>query len=584
MKKTLNVNLNGRVFTIDEDAYSLLDNYLNSIRICFRKEEGASEIIADFEARIEELFSERNRLGHQVITLEHVEDVIARVGQPADFSDEEEKEEKHHVESELDKGKKKFYRDMDNKLLGGVCSGVATYFGWDVAILRLILIIIPFVISPAFKFSPFHGDFPFNFLSNFPVLLIMTYLILWVIAPAAQTVEQKLQMQGKTITPDNIGKAVAAESAPVATKEKKGCLTGFVNMFVTLLKIGVAGLGCLIGLPVLFALFIVLIVLFAVLFGVGGGLIGVGTGLTGVLPSYLSVNHPMLATITGILMISIPVFVLIYIIITHFAKLKPMNQSIKWVLLISWILAFILFFFSGFKISKSEWANNQKWWPNAIVGNGISTQKWIELDSTLHGLEIHDIVISTIQIEQIPYDVIPSIEILGDENIVELVQHSLYNGLLTLSALNKFSNNSNLTIHLRTNDLKAIQAGFVGSIRMNSAFVGDDMEVVMKGVSNFHADSLYIKKLTVRTKGVGSANIAGKSNNSHFETAGVGKIHALELLSDTIYANVKGVGSIECNPVEYLEGSTHGIGSITYKEEPAKKNVDAYGIGKIKKR
>ena len=579
MKKTLNVNLNGSVFTIDEDAYNLLDNYLNSLRICFRKEEGASEIITDFEARIEELFRERNRLGHQVITLEHVEDVIARVGKPADFaSSEDQEEEMQNAENESPKGKKRFYRDTDNKLLGGVCSGIAAYFGWNVVAVRFIFILAPIAVSGT-------TVFPLPFLSsNFAPLFFLAYIALWAIAPAAQTVEQKLQMQGKPVTPDNIGKAVAAESTPVTKNEQKGCIAGFVDMFVTLLKIGVAGLGCLIGLPLLFALFIVFIVLFAVLFGVGGGLIGVGAGLTGILPPFLSVNHPMLAAITGILMLSIPVFVLIYSIIAYFAKLKPMSQSIKWVLLISWLLAFILFFFSGFRISKTEWTNNKIWWPNAIVGNGIQTQKWIELDSTFTFLEIDNIVLSNIQIEQIPNHILPSIEIIGDENLVEQVQHSLYDGRLTISALNKFSSKNDLTIYLKTSDLKCVKADFVGSMQMSSAFAGDEMEVILKGIGNFHADSLYINSLTVRTEGIGSANIAGKSENSRFETAGVGKIDALALLSDTIYAKVEGVGSIDCNPVEYLEGSTHGIGSITYKEEPVKKNVGMYGVGRIKKR
>jgi len=583
MKKTLNVNLNGRVFTIDEDAYSLLDNYLNSIRICFRKEEGASEIIADFEARIEELFSERNRLGHQVITLEHVEDVIARVGQPADFSDEEEKEEKHHVESELDKGKKKFYRDMDNKLLGGVCSGVATYFGWDVAILRLILIIIPFVISPAFKFSPFHGDFPFNFLSNFPVLLIMTYLILWVIAPAAQTVEQKLQMQGKPITPDNIGKAVAAESAPVATKEKKGCLTGFVNLFVFLLKVGIAGLGCLIGIPLLFALMIVLVVLFAVVMGVGGGLIGVGGGMMGLLPSFITVNHPMLAAITGIILIGIPVITIIYSIITHFTKAKPLHQSIKWVLLITWIVAFILFFFSGFRINKTEW-NKNPGWPNVVAGNNIPFSKTYDLADIFTVLEINDNLTANIYIEQIPLNAQSSIEISGDENLVELVKYDLYNARLELSASNKYRAKRDLTIHLKTNDLKYIRTGSIGNIRINGAFTSDELEVIMKGVGNFNADSLYANSLTINTQGVGTANLSGRTDKISLETSGTGSINAIELQSDTVYARVNGVGSIQCYPIDYLEGRVNGIGSITYKEEPKHKDTGTLGIGKIKKK
>ena len=65
MKKTLSINLGGTVFNIDEDAYQLLDKYLNNLRIHFRKEEGSDEIMDDFESRISELFSERIRLGYQ---------------------------------------------------------------------------------------------------------------------------------------------------------------------------------------------------------------------------------------------------------------------------------------------------------------------------------------------------------------------------------------------------------------------------------------------------------------------------------------------------------------------------------------
>ena len=588
MKKTLNVNLNGRVFTIDEDAYNLLDNYLNSLRSCFRQEEGASEIIADFEARIEELFREKNRLGYQVITFEHVEEVIARVGKPTDFADsEEENKEERQIENESEKGKKRFYRDTDNKLLGGVCSGIATYFGWDVVVIRLILIIVPFILSPAIMWPFKFGDFPFSFVSNFPSLILISYIILWAIVPAAKTVEQKLQMRGKPITPDNIGKAVAAESAPVDIKEKKGCLSGFVNLFVSLLKIGMVGLGCLVGLPLLFALIIVLIVLFAVLFGVGGGLIGVGGGLIGLLPSFLVVDHPVLATITGILLLGITIFAIIYSIIAYFAKVKPLNQPIKWALIIIWILAFILFFFSGFRIDKTEWKNNNNsWGPNVIIGNDISHQKTFDLESTFTSLEIDNDLVANIHIEQIPYNVQPSIEISGDENLVELVRYNLYNDHLTLTALNKFRSKKNLTINLRTSELSYIQAGLVGNIRMNSAFAIDELEIIMKGVGNFYADSLYANSLTVRTQtqGIGSVTLSGKAEKLNVETSGTGSIHAIELYADTVYASVHGIGSIQCNPIDFLEGRVYGIGSITYKEEPKQKNLGIFGIGSIKKR
>ena len=124
----------------------------------------------------------------------------------------------------------------------------------------------------------------------------------------------------------------------------------------------------------------------------------------------------------------------------------------------------------------------------------------------------------------------------------------------------------------------------VARVRMDRAFTGDNLEVSIKGVGNFSADSLYVNSLIVRTEGVGSAKIAGKAEKARLETAGVGKINAMDLISDAVYAKVEGVGSIDCNPVGYLEGRTYGVGSILYKEEPENKNASSSGVGKIRKK
>ena len=84
MKKTLTVNLGGTVFNIDDDAYRLLDNYLSNLKMHFRKEAGADEIVDDIERRISELFAEKLSAGSQVITIADVEEVIARMGKPED--------------------------------------------------------------------------------------------------------------------------------------------------------------------------------------------------------------------------------------------------------------------------------------------------------------------------------------------------------------------------------------------------------------------------------------------------------------------------------------------------------------------
>ena len=89
MKKTLTVNLGGTVFNIDDDAYRLLDNYLSNLKMHFRKEVGADEIVDDIERRISELFAEKLSAGSQVITIADVEEVIARMGKPEDMERKE---------------------------------------------------------------------------------------------------------------------------------------------------------------------------------------------------------------------------------------------------------------------------------------------------------------------------------------------------------------------------------------------------------------------------------------------------------------------------------------------------------------
>ena len=579
MKKTLTVNLNGRVFVIDEDAYKLLENYLSNLRFYFRKEEGASEIIADFEARIEELFSEKIRLGHQVINFEHIEEVITRIGRPVDFAEGEDREYKQTSSAGPAKGKKKFYRNMDDKLLGGVCSGIAAYFDWSVVAIRFILILSPVVLL-SFKFLKFYNPFfPWVSIGSFWFWLLLAYLIAWIVVPSAQTAEQKLQMHGKPITVENIGKTVAALSATADSKEPKGCLAGIVDLFVAFFKVCLAGLGCLVGIPLLFALFIAAVVLIAVILGVGGGLIGIGGGLLGSLPSFLIVKHPVLSSIAGIFVIGIPVAALLYAIIAHIAKWKPLGQPVKWTFLIIWILSLILLFSSGFRIDRRYFINGIE----IIRGNNIPSQKIVDLDIPFDYLEIDKYLNANIYIEQTDDDA-SSIEISGDENLVNQVSYDQYDERLFLHTKNRLERKNNLKIMIRTNELKKIQAAsHVGNIRMDRAFRGDLLEIDIKGAGNFHADSLFVNSLTILSEGVGSFCIAGKAGKARLETAGTGNVDAMELLSDTVFAQVNGVGSIQCNPVEYLEGRVNGVGSITYKEEPTSKDVHSSGVGRIKK-
>ena len=188
MNKTINVNIGGRIFSIEEDAYSQLEKYLAAIRNSFEGHQSADEIISDIELRVSELFADRINDSKQVIVLEDVEAVIVIMGKPEDYIDyeDEEMEEEFKRSKSRKNYEKRVFRDPDEKLLFGVCSGLSAYLGWDPIILRAL-----FVISTlAWGVGP------------------LVYIILALIIPKAKTTAEKLQMRGEPVTVDNISKKV----------------------------------------------------------------------------------------------------------------------------------------------------------------------------------------------------------------------------------------------------------------------------------------------------------------------------------------------------------------------------------------
>ncbi len=188
MNKTISVNIGGRVFNIEENAYDKLNAYLLAIRSYFSESESTDEIIADIELRIAELFLERTTAQKQAITIGDVDEVIAIMGQPEDYADDSESEFSGNTENRFRRtGSKRIFRDPDDKILFGTCSGISAYFGWDPIILRAIFAVL-FV---------FFGSG------------LLIYLILTVILPKAKTTAEKLEMHGEPVTVDNISRKVS---------------------------------------------------------------------------------------------------------------------------------------------------------------------------------------------------------------------------------------------------------------------------------------------------------------------------------------------------------------------------------------
>ncbi|NOX84769.1 MAG: PspC domain-containing protein [Chlorobi bacterium] len=188
MKKVLNINMRGIIITIEEDAFRRLSNYLDSISNHFKTKKGYEDILGDIETRIAELFQQKLKDKKQAITMEDVEEVISVMGHPSDFNIDEEEYTTASPETSKRKGKRLF-RDMDNRIIAGVCAGLGAYFNIDMVWFRV-----------AFVAALFLGGSS-----------ILIYLILWVVIPPARTLSEKLEMQGDPVTIENIENAFKEE-------------------------------------------------------------------------------------------------------------------------------------------------------------------------------------------------------------------------------------------------------------------------------------------------------------------------------------------------------------------------------------
>lgn len=226
MNTTVNINLSGMAFIINEDAYKSLQQYIHS----FEEKYDDKEIAKDIESRLAELFTDYlSKLGRQVIDMEDVKRAIEQIGEP-DFEEQTER-----TAEQPKKRVRKFYRDPLNCIIGGVSSGIATYAGIDTSLVRLLWVLLFILCTP---------------------IAALVYLLMWIIIPEAKTPTQRLEMQGLDITTENLQN----ESANIiANRGNNGCLSLLGKTFIILSVL------CL-----LFPLLFVILLLPIMLIGVTG--------------------------------------------------------------------------------------------------------------------------------------------------------------------------------------------------------------------------------------------------------------------------------------------------------------------------
>ena len=201
MNKTININLGGIFFHIDEIAYQKLKLYLDAIRRSLSDDpQGRDEILNDIEHRIGELLSERIKDARQVVNENDIDEITKIMGKPEDYLvDEEIFEDEPSYKSRS--ASKKLFRDSDDKFLGGVSSGLGHYFGIDALWVRIIWVVL--VVA--------------GFGTGIPI-----YILLWILIPQAETTAEKLQMKGEPVNISNIEKKIREEFQDVSSRVKDG--------------------------------------------------------------------------------------------------------------------------------------------------------------------------------------------------------------------------------------------------------------------------------------------------------------------------------------------------------------------------
>lgn len=234
MKKNITINLYGNLYAIDEDAYDLLNNYLENLKRHFAQTEDGEEIVNDIECRIAELMQELKENGVQAVNIGHIKDIVAQVGNPEEM-DYEPQTEPTGKAGDGPKGKewfekgakeikkrlqgKRLYRDPDNMVLGGVLSGLSAFSGIDVTLLRLLTVILTLIYGSG----------------------LIIYLICWLVIPAAQKPEDRLKMRGEKVNLENLTEEMIREpeNKPKTTtsrNERYGCLNFLFRLVVVLMK------------------------------------------------------------------------------------------------------------------------------------------------------------------------------------------------------------------------------------------------------------------------------------------------------------------------------------------------------------
>ena len=556
MKKTLTVNLNNVVFHIDDDAYELLQSYLSAVEKQLSEDE-RKEVMSDIEARVAELFTERLQRNKNVVNKEDVEQIIEVLGKPSQFGGEESETETQSETGKQDKKRsRRFYRDPENTVLGGVCGGLSAYLGMDVTLLRIIFIILVFVGVG---------------------MIIPVYLIVWLIAPPAVTVAQRLEMQGEDVTIDSIkGEFNNVKNYVESDKFKNSA--GNIGRTIGdvlggIFKAIFGFLGAVLGFAGVILLGVLVLALMFLIFepGILNGFTPEIVTSTDVLSS----EKAVLFIISLLLVVGCPIFMIIHWVVRLVSGKKEFPKNTFWVTIVLWFAGLFMFYSVGAKTFIHWKQSDTNWIINFEDDNSAYTDEQRTVEP------FREIEISgNIELE-FTQDSVKSVKVSAPENSIGQVITKVENGVLKVYSEKVFMNRS-IRLFVSNDSLYSMKASGASRVRTTNTLNAKSLDIEASGASNVKMDLNISSVVDVEANGASYCDLDGTANLIKVDASGASKVEADQLKAVNAETEANGASKIRVYSTGKLDADASGASTIKYGGSPVNINKSESGASEVK--
>jgi phage shock protein PspC (stress-responsive transcriptional regulator) len=545
MKKTLTVNLNNIVFHIDDDAYEMLQTYLAEISEHFKSEDERKEIMNDIEARIAELFTEKLQRNKNVVNLSDVQEIIDIMGKPSQYTGEDEEPETPKSDKKQQQKSRRFYRDPENAVLGGVAGGLAAYFDWDVTWVRIAFVTLA-LISAGY--------------------MIPIYIIVWLIAPKAITASQRLEMQGEDVTVESIKSELNnVKNYMESDKFKQSASTvgeRILDILRVFFKIVFGFVGAVLG--------VVGIVLVAALIFILFFLIFEPTIINGFAPDVynswglLLPEKMIMLIISLILVVGCPIFMIVYwaVRIISGRRYEHSFRTPSLVVLILWLAGLFMFYSVGANTLIHLHNHNGQPFGFTWSDNNAPYVDEVRNCEPFHGIDISGNIELTLN-----QDSVQQVTVSSPDDFLSKINTKVENGILHIYS-NEFLMNKTIKVNISTDSIRSLVAKGACKITSESPLKVSDLKIELLGASEAKLDVNVSGLLNVDVNGASETQLSGSCQTFKITGMGASGIKAENLKAKYADVHVSGASNVELYATENLNAEATGASEINCHGNP----------------